>query len=107
MGSDYLLTSGFGILIIIGGCFAFAKTGSTDSLLMAGIAGALLLYSGYSISKPRTKLFGYRIAIGVTALLMFVMGYRFYLSGKFMPGGLVALLSTLMTIINVIQLNKL
>jgi len=104
---DHFLAYGYGIVVILGGLIAFLRTQSSTSLIMAGTTGIALLYAGFSISKPKTKLFGYRVAVVVTGILVLVMGYRFYLSGKFMPAGLVFFSSLALTVYNVIQLNQL
>jgi len=101
------LNYGYGALIIAGGLFAFMKTGSSTSLLMAALTGFCLIFAGFNISNPKSKLFGYRVSIAVTGILIMVMGYRFYLSGKFMPAGFVLITSLGMTVFNAIQLNNL
>ncbi len=98
----------------------YINTGSSTSLLAGGSLGASLLFAASKMSSPRSKLFGYRLALGeqkydtfpyistgIVLTVACVMGYRFTLSGKMMPAGVTAILSTGVLVFNIIQLNKL
>ncbi|GAA5946549.1 hypothetical protein JCM3765_000289 [Sporobolomyces pararoseus] len=73
-------------LISVGGLMGFIKRSSVASLV-AGMGSGLLL--GYGVNSRN-----YRLVTGVAAVLFLVMGNRFVRSGRFMPAGLVTLLSS-------------
>ncbi|GAA5823770.1 hypothetical protein JCM10212_000879 [Sporobolomyces blumeae] len=72
-------------LISLGGVIGFVKRSSIASLVAGGGSGALLAY-GVNARNPK-------LVTGVATMLLFVMGSRFVKSGKFMPAGLVTVLS--------------
>jgi len=57
--------------------------------------GAVLAYGAYQTSQNPSN---YLVGLGASALLAGVMGTRFYHSGKFMPAGLIAAVSTAMVL---------
>ncbi|GAA5831521.1 hypothetical protein JCM3766R1_001784 [Sporobolomyces carnicolor] len=83
--NDQLLGFVSAALISIGGLMGFLKRGSVASLV-AGTGSGLLLAYGVNSRNDR-------LVAGVAGLLFFVMGSRFVNSKKFMPAGLVTLLS--------------
>ncbi|BGP14603.1 hypothetical protein JCM10213_001950 [Rhodosporidiobolus nylandii] len=72
-------------LIAVGGLMGFLKRGSVASLVAGGGSGAVLAYG--------VKTGDARLVVGVAAVLLVVMGMRFARGRKFMPAGLVSLLS--------------
>ncbi|GAA5995497.1 hypothetical protein JCM5350_006014 [Sporobolomyces pararoseus] len=73
-------------LISVGGLMGFLKRSSVASLVAGGGSGLSLAYGVHSRN--------HRLVTGVAAVLFLVMGNRFLRSGRFMPAGLVTLLSS-------------
>jgi uncharacterized membrane protein (UPF0136 family) len=83
----------YGILILIGGIIGHIKAGSNASLVMGVVSGLLLLLSsGGMFSKKHFKKSVYS-AIILTLILDAFFSYRFLATMKFMPSGLLALVS--------------
>lgn len=86
-----LLISAFGLLVGMGGLIGFFIAGSIASLIAGSTFSFLLLLSGYLMqSHPTVGL------IGATFLTMTLSGffsYRYLITEKFMPSGMMALLS--------------
>jgi uncharacterized membrane protein (UPF0136 family) len=53
------------------------------------------LFGAFQLSKNYNN---YHVALITASVLLAVMGLRFYLSGKFMPAGLIAALSLLQVV---------
>ncbi|CAO0792914.1 unnamed protein product [Mucor circinelloides] len=68
---------------------------STASLLAGSLFGALACLGAYQVSNDPKNV---TLALIVSLLLLYVMGGRFYRGRKFMPAGLVTLLSLIMVI---------
>jgi len=84
----------FAAIVILGGFIGFARKGSVPSLLMGALVGLCLLYAASLVSQnPKNAGLGF-VTCGVLSV---VMGYRFFLSGAFMPAGLVAGLGVAMS----------
>jgi len=81
----------YGSLVLVGGVMGWVKAKSVPSLVSGLAFGAALIFVGYGI-----KL-GHRndviAAMVIAGLLAVIMGARFARSKKFMPAGLVAILS--------------
>ncbi|KDE04752.1 hypothetical protein MVLG_04808 [Microbotryum lychnidis-dioicae p1A1 Lamole] len=77
-------------LIAFGGAMGYLKRGSVASLVSGGGSGALLLWGVYQQTKNRRQV---GLIVGVSLVLIGMMGPRALRSGKFMPSGLVTLLS--------------
>lgn len=87
----------YGLLILGGGITGYAKAQSLPSLMMGILFGVLLLMSGYAMLK--NKILGYFCALGFTGFLILFFSYRFYGTQKFMPAGLMTILSIAMMIL--------
>ncbi|GBB87833.1 hypothetical protein RclHR1_14310010 [Rhizophagus clarus] len=80
----------YAFIVTLGGLIGFIKAGSTTSLVAGLSFGSLSAFAAYRVSaNPRNV----GLALVVSLLLLFVMGSRFYKGGKFMPAGLVTVLS--------------
>ncbi|CAG8473321.1 21217_t:CDS:2 [Dentiscutata erythropus] len=76
--------------ISLGGVVGYIKAGSLPSLFFGLTFGVLAAYGASRVSaNPRDVI----VALLVSLVLLIVMGIRFYKSGKFMPAGLVTVLS--------------
>ncbi|KAI8389337.1 transmembrane protein 14C [Blakeslea trispora] len=85
----------YGATVMAGGVVGYVKAGSTASLVAGVVSGGLAILGANQVSRdPRNVLLSFVISL----VLLFVMGSRFYRGRKFMPAGLVSLLSLLMVI---------
>ncbi|XP_002154257.2 transmembrane protein 14C [Hydra vulgaris] len=92
MASTDYMTYGFALTVIFGGVIGFLKAGSFPSLIAGVLFGGLIAFGATQTSQnPKNIL----VVLVVSIILMIVMGTRFYKSGKFMPAGLVFVLSIL------------
>ncbi|PSN43094.1 Transmembrane protein 14C [Blattella germanica] len=76
--------------VATGGIIGYTKAGSIPSLGAGLLFGSILCYGAYQTSQNPNN-FG--LIFGTSTALGGLMGYRFYNSGKFMPAGLVTILS--------------
>jgi uncharacterized membrane protein (UPF0136 family) len=87
----------YGALVVLGGVMGFAKAKSKPSLYAGLGFGFALVISGEMLRQGNT-----RVLPGATvlaAVLLLVMGIRFARTKKFMPAGLVALMSLAVVIV--------
>ena len=100
-----VLNTAIGGLTFAGGLMGFVTKGSKASLTAGSIFGGLLLLSSLLISKSSTSKStkGNILGFSVSAMLGLVMGKKFLASKKFMPAGLLASLSTIGFIYNLIE----
>mmetsp|Transcript_46734 Transcript_46734/g.120472 ORF Transcript_46734/g.120472 Transcript_46734/m.120472 type:complete len:110 (-) Transcript_46734:579-908(-) len=92
-----LYTYIYAALLAVGGIIGYANKGSVVSL-GAGVASACVLaFGGYSLSSPHSYKTGAYISIVTAVCLTIMMAQRFLSTGKFMPAGLVAVISLFMT----------
>lgn len=95
----------FGALTIAGGVMGFVKAGSNASLIAGGVSGALLLGAGYLVASGKGQpglILGLVVSIALAG--RFVPG--FLSSHKFMPGGMMALLSIVGIVMTALSLLK-
>lgn len=83
----------YAILVSAGGVFGFLKAKSKASLIAGLISGALVI-TAYSISK-RNPSTGFMVGAAVTGLLLIVFGMRLAKTKKFMPSGMLLVLTAL------------
>ena len=81
----------FGLLTIAGGVLGYVKAASTASLIAGSISGVLLLVAAFLL--PAQVVAGLAIAAVVSLLLAGRFLPAFFRSGKWMPDGIMALLS--------------
>lgn len=82
----------YGILMLVGGLIGHAK-GSTASLVMGGVFGLLLLIAASCMFKKSLYMKGTFFALILTLILDGFFTYRFLTTMKFMPPGLLSLIS--------------
>ncbi|XP_072016061.1 transmembrane protein 14C-like [Amphiura filiformis] len=90
-----LIGFAYAAVVAVGGVIGYVKAGSVMSLGAGLLFGALAaMGASHASSNPGNC----HLILGASLTLTCVMGYRFMGSGKFMPAGLVALLSVLMVV---------
>lgn len=89
---DYL-SYAYAAAVTAGGLMGYVKKGSIVSGAMGLVFGGLAGYGAYQTSKDPSNFY---LSLGVSTALAGVMGSRAVSSGKFMPAGLVAILSVAM-----------
>lgn len=82
----------YAILLAIGGFIGYAKAGSRPSLI-AGTASAVLALIALGLSMTLDVRAGFLVGAGLAMFLLLFFGSRFARSRKFMPGGLMTLVS--------------
>ncbi|XP_074599405.1 transmembrane protein 14A-like [Brevipalpus obovatus] len=83
----------FASLVLIGGLIGYFKAGSTPSLI-AGISFAIILAIGTYFSSVNAQ--NVYLLLVTSIILGGMMGHRAITSKKFMPAGLVTLISVIM-----------
>lgn len=92
-------------LVAAGGAMGFLKAKSKMSLI-AGMLSAALLATCYSIAN-RNPAAGFMLGEVVCGLLIAMFGFRLYKTKKFMPSGLMLVLSAIeIVLLLVIGLQK-
>jgi len=81
----------YGLVVLGGGIIGYTTAGSMASLIAGSAFGLGLLASGLGVL--RGKDMGFLMAPILTVLLTMFFGYRFALSGEFMPSGLMGVIS--------------
>ena len=81
----------YALIVFLGGIFGYVKADSVPSLVMGVIFAVILSTSAFALLNE--KWIGMKIALGATAFLAAFFIYRFFLSFKVMPAGVMAILS--------------
>ncbi len=99
------LSGYFGVVIASGGVIGFLKASSAPSLVMGLSFGLLFVFSGlFSRKLPKqTSLLNLYASIAIASFFIF----RYSISWKFMPSGLMSCLSVSMFIWSVYYIKKL
>lgn len=87
-----LLITAYSFLLLIGGVIGFIVAGSFMSLVMSGSFATMLVGSLYWLQKNQAA--GQRAIFLLLSTLILFFGYRWF-NGKFMPGGMLFLLTCL------------
>lgn len=74
----------YGLLILSLGYLGYKEAGSKASLVSGIGFGSLLILSSFSIFAKKAS--GLYMSLGLTILLTIVFCYRFWISGKILPG---------------------
>lgn len=82
----------YGILTAAGGTFAYLSVKSVPSIVAGGASGLLLIFAGYMMLRGSYTA-GWWIALVVTLALLARFGATAFSNFKFMPGGMMILLS--------------
>lgn len=81
----------YATITLLGGIFGFVKTGSAISLISAGLLSLALDISGFFVFQGKKR--AQSITLGILACALAFFGYRFFLTLKFMPAGLMIALT--------------
>ncbi|KAK1272888.1 hypothetical protein QJS04_geneDACA013186 [Acorus gramineus] len=80
-------SSVYGALLLGGGLFAYARSGSKGSLV-GGLSGTALMASAYYLMQnPETKVIGEALGFGSAFLFSSVFGIRLAATRKLIPAG--------------------
>ncbi len=84
----------YAVLLIVGGVIGFVKARSRPSLI-AGVASGLLALGCAALSGIYNEAIGYSLALILAIGLFLFFGYRAISVRKFMPAGMIAIVSVL------------
>lgn len=91
MGNIIIVLWIYGLIVITGGTIGYFTAGSLPSLIMGGAFGLLLISSAVLLQKQ--VIFGLYLSMILTAALALFFGFRFFTTFKFLPAGLLLLIS--------------
>lgn len=91
MKQQSILIGCYAALLIVGGMIGYFSAGSLASLVMSSAFALVLLGCSFFVWKGNDA--AYHIAMGLVFVLLLFFGYRFFTSLKFVPAGLMLLLS--------------
>lgn len=94
----------FAALTIAGGVMGYVKAGSMASIIAGGISGLLLAVAAVLLKSNVTV--GLILGGIVSIALAGRFGPAFINSGKFMPGGLMAILSVIGIVLTIVAFVK-
>lgn len=87
------MSAAYGALLVGGGAFAYARSGSKGSIL-GGVSGSALMGLTYYLMQfSETKALGDAVGFGSAFLFASVFGIRLYNTRKLVPSGLLLALS--------------
>ncbi|XP_022139764.1 protein FATTY ACID EXPORT 5-like [Momordica charantia] len=99
---DFCFTIPYGLVLVGGGIFGYLRKGSTASLAGGVGIGLVLILAGYlslgAFKKKKNSYFALILETVCAAVLTWVMGQRYLQTSKIMPAGVVAGISSLMTV---------
>src|SRR5262245_12012507 len=96
----------YGILVAVGGIMGYVKANSMASLIAGCISGLALAGSAVAMMRGSYQL-GWWIALAVAVLLLGHFGMGAISNGfKFMPGGLVIIMSLIVIAVLVAQRSR-
>ena len=91
MQTTAVIVWAYGVLMAVGGVIGYVKVRSKASLLSGVGFGLMLLASGYEVWRGSRK--GLAASAVMAALLMAIFAVRLVKTRRFMPAGVLALLS--------------
>lgn len=97
MKTESYVSGIYALLVFLGGMIGYFTSHSLPSLIMGTAFSILMFICAYGIFKScMYSLYG---AMVLSTLLMFFFSYRFLLTTRFFPGGVMSLLSALVLVI--------
>ena len=94
----------YSILVLLGGLIGYLFANSLPSLISGTIFGAALFTCGLGIL--RSNLAAFITSIMLSGLLTLFFGYRFWLTEKLMPAGMMGIISGLIFILLISTRSK-
>jgi uncharacterized membrane protein (UPF0136 family) len=94
----------FAALTIAGGVMGFVKAGSTASIVAGGISGALIIVAALLLKS--NVVVGLALGGVVALALAGRFAPAFFSTGKFMPAGMMAILSVISLVLTVAAFIK-
>ncbi len=94
----------YGMLVIVGGVVGFVKSGSVPSIIAGSAFGILII--GSALLTLKENVVGWYAALTCACFLAVFFGFRYYGSHKFMPAGLMIILSVVAIITILLSLRK-
>ena len=85
------LVSVYALIILVGGVIGYSQAQSLPSLIVGVISSLLLLVCALGMHNRSTL--AYTMAMAIILALTLFFGYRFALTAKLMPGGMMLLMS--------------
>lgn len=95
----------YGVLLAVGGLIGYFKAGSRPSLI-AGLASSVAAFAalGFAIVGSQQLTTGLGSLLAVVLFILF--GYRYAIkTGKFMPSGLLAVISLLVLVVMILTVE--
>lgn len=83
----------YALLILLGGMIGFAKAHSLPSLIMGSLFAGILIVCSFLMFKG--VHWAYPVSATMTLFLLAFFSYRFYMSLKWMPAGIMVIASLL------------
>ncbi|PYL07534.1 MAG: hypothetical protein DME33_10280 [Verrucomicrobia bacterium] len=83
----------FGVLTIVGGIIGYVKAGSVASIIAGAVTGVLLLVGAFLLPEHRAA--GLAIALIISLLLAAQFIPKFLRTSRFMPAGIMSVLSVI------------
>lgn len=93
MKSNCIIIALYATILLIGGTIGYVQTQSLASIIAGTISFILLI--GSSILMLQKEKLGYVFAISLVCFLACFFSYRYALTQKFMPAGIMIILSAL------------
>lgn len=93
MKTNACIIFAYSLIVIAGGIIGYTTAGSVPSLVMGLAFGLLLLGSGWAMLKKSTL--AHFSAVTLSAILALFFLYRFAITWKIMPAGMMAIVSLL------------
>ena len=94
----------YGVLMILGGIIGFVRVHSRASLLSGGGLGLGLLACGYGVWRGTAN--SLVVAVVIAALLLVLFAIRYAKTRRFMPAGMLAIMSLAAVVVFGVALKK-
>ena len=99
----------YGFLLLAGGFIGYKKAGSKMSLYMGIVSGLLIFVGAYLTTnmsvEPQRSLRGFMLTAVVSGILVIVFIKRLLKTKKFMPLGMLIIVSVLVFIFSILEAN--
>ena len=92
----------YAVLLAVGGLMGYLKAGSRPSLI-AGLAFGLAAGAGAALARQNPD--GFVLGAAITGLLAVFFGRRYFRLRKFMPAGMLTILSVAVLVLMVLELT--